>query len=269
MKSIVTVALTIFGLVASISVKADFETRIVGGVKAQEGEIPYIVSLQANGWNHFCGGSLIGSRWILTAAHCVFENGQLGGVDSVWVGLYDQSHSKTAEKIKPYKIYPHPKYNPNPEPYKGTHDYDFALIELSQNSSRKPIKLNMNNISVTVSQKILAMTAGWGTLNEDSDTTPDILRKVTVPLVTNADCSKDPLYKGKITDRMLCAGYKVGGKDSCQGDSGGPLVMNQNGNPTLIGVVSWGVGCAQKNRYGVYSKVSSVYNWISTVSGIK
>ena len=91
-----------------------------------------------------------------------------------------------------------------------------------------------------------------------------MLQKVNVPLVSKAACNDKAAYGGDITDTMLCAGYKSGGKDSCQGDSGGPLVVTDaNGETVLAGVVSWGEGCARANKYGIYSKVSSAISWIA------
>jgi trypsin len=259
MKTTLISLLLLVGFVA----QAQQGTRIVGGVQAKQGEIPYIVSLQAQGWGHFCGGTLIAKNWVLTAAHCVYDNGQVGGIDNIYVGLYDQKDLREAEKMKPLKIYPHPKY------VQSKTDYDFALIQLSQNSSRKPLALNSQEIPIVSGSNILTMTAGWGTTSAGSSTTPDILRKVSVPLVSKTVCNAAVSYNGKITDRMLCAGYQAGGKDSCQGDSGGPLVASRNGVPTLIGVVSWGQGCAWKDKYGVYSKVNAEIAWIKSVTGIK
>ena len=65
------------------------------------------------------------------------------------------------------------------------------------------------------------------------------------------------------TDTMICAGLDKGGKDSCQGDSGGPLFFNKEDRNYLIGLVSWGEGCARANKYGVYSKVNNQVDWIS------
>jgi trypsin len=87
------------------------------------------------------------------------------------------------------------------------------------------------------------------------------LQKVDVPLVSPAMCDKG--YPGEITNTMICAGLEEGGKDSCQGDSGGPLVVTDNNNQkVLVGVVSWGYGCARPGQYGVYSKVNAAYDWI-------
>lgn len=235
-----------------------FNGKIVGGENAQQGEIPYIVSLRGSSGSHFCGGSLISQKWVLTAAHCV----RGGTVKEIWIGLLDQKNSAGAEKIKPAKIIAHEKYNAS------TLENDFALIELSQNSSFAPIALNdiEINLDETVnSEPIMSMTSGWGATKESSYTLPNMLQKVSVPLVSEKNCNAPEAYKGKIKESMICAGLKAGGKDSCQGDSGGPLVVsNADGSHTLIGVVSWGEGCARANKYGVYSKVNYAFEWIQS-----
>jgi trypsin len=257
-----TTSMTI-ALVSTLSFSANAKTvmtpKIVGGQNAVQGEFPYIVSLRTGSFGHFCGGSLIASNWILTAAHCV----KGGSVDEVWIGVLDQKNSAGVEKIKPSKIIAHEKYN------SGTMDSDFALIQLSQNSSYKPVALNEVEISVAeddvAAEQIMAITAGWGALNESSQTLPNLLQKVSVPLVSKKSCNDKSAYDNTITDTMLCAGYKAGGKDSCQGDSGGPLVVtNAAGETVLAGVVSWGEGCARANKYGVYSKVSAAISWIKS-----
>ncbi|MBC7459027.1 MAG: serine protease [Bdellovibrionaceae bacterium] len=249
--------LAVLGLTFSIT--AQSHSRIVGGMPAKQGDFPYIVSLQANGFGHFCGGSLIANKYVLTAAHCV-DN----GVDSVYVGLLDQKNTASAENFKVVNIYVHPKNNPS------TMDFDFAILELSQSSSFKPVALNETEISFSASKPVFATTAGWGTTSSGSSSLPDVLRQVEVPLVTKADCNAKASYDGVITDSMICAGYKAGGKDSCQGDSGGPLVVTQaDGTTLLAGVVSWGEGCAGKDKYGVYGKVSAATEWIKSTAGIK
>lgn len=221
--------------------------KIVGGVEAAKGEFPFIVSLQGNYGGHFCGGSLIKKDWVLTAAHCV-----PGGIKTVVAGLYDQSQAQDVEKFGVDKVISHPDYNKQPQ------DYDFALVHLKGSSKFAPIALN----KAEVSGKVDLVTAGWGYTEENGDI-PNILRKVTVPLVSAEACSA--AYPGSITDRMLCAGLDAGGKDSCQGDSGGPLLLGSGAKRTLAGVVSWGEGCARPKKYGVYSKVNSVLAWIDGI----
>ena len=108
---------------------------------------------------------------------------------------------------------------------------------------------------------------GWG-LTAENGLTSTHLREVTVPVVTNAVCSAGYASDGiTIADTMLCAGSAQGGKDSCQGDSGGPIaIKDTNGTWKQIGVVSFGIGCARPNKYGVYTRVSEFIDWINACS---
>ena len=253
-------ALIVTAVIAISSVaiaKPTLSTKIVGGENALKGEISYIVSLRSKSYGHFCGGSLIAQNWILTAAHCV----RGGTIDEVWIGMLDQKDTAGVEKIKPAKIIAHEKYS------SSTMENDFALIKLATNSSFAPVA--MNNVEITIDDSIdaapiMSMTAGWGAIKEGSYSLPNMLQKVSVPLVSANNCNVKEAYNGDITDSMICAGYKTGGKDSCQGDSGGPLsvIDTETGLHTLIGVVSWGEGCARANKYGVYAKVSNAFEWI-------
>ena len=249
--SLVSVSL----LSAAVSANAgELSTRIVGGIEAREGEFPFIVSLQAGAkGSHFCGGSLIKNRWVLTAAHCV----DTGAPSRLVIGLHKQKQSSRAEIHRAARVIVHPNYNST------TIDYDFALVELSKDSSYTPVEINSDDTvgSDKASANFEVVTAGWGATAESGWKLPDELRKVSVPLVPRASCLQS--YPEKITERMICAGYPEGGKDSCQGDSGGPLFIRySNGSFNLIGVVSWGEGCARKGKYGVYSNIAAVYDWI-------
>lgn len=217
--------------------------KIVGGDTAMKGEFPFLVSLQDLA-GHFCGGSLIAKDWVLTAEHCVTE-----GVNTVVIGLHDLGKTGGTETHRVDRIVPHP--------LRGSRDYDYALLHLAGESKFAPIALNRAEIKAEANM----ITAGWGDTAEAGGM-PNLLQKVTVPFVSSARCSA--AYPGKITDRMICAGYDEGGKDACQGDSGGPLFMGTGAERTLVGVVSWGKGCARPNYYGVYSKVNAVTEWIDS-----
>lgn len=234
--------------------KASQKPMIVGGQEAVKGEFPFIVSLQDSS-GHFCGGSLIKPDWVLTAGHCVDGT----SLDKIVIGLHEQGVMTDTETMTVKKVISHPQFS------RQTVDYDFALIQLSQKSHFQPVDISSVEMKNPGGSEpaINFVAAGWGALDQGSYSLAPKLMKVTVPLVEQKACVE--AYKGfsEVTDRMICAGYEEGAKDACQGDSGGPMVLRDStGQAKLVGVVSWGKGCAQPKAYGVYSRVSSVYDWV-------
>ncbi|XP_063602613.1 transmembrane protease serine 9-like [Penaeus indicus] len=231
--------------------------RIVGGVETEVNEYPWMVSLvNGNGYYHFCGGSIISSQWVVTAAHCAAV---MSTSDYVLVGdhnLYSSSDANS-QWMQIAEIVSHPSYDSN------TLDNDIALIRLTteiQFPSDNKIAPVCLPTAGEMYDNVDATITGWGAQQEGGSTSGTLF-EVTVPTMTNTECNNK--YGGSITDNMICAGIPEGGKDSCQGDSGGPMVVEENGKWKLVGVVSWGNGCARPDRPGVYARVTQYLQWIS------
>lgn len=245
--------LLVAAAVVGTAFTSSFHPTIVGGVEAERGEFPYIVSLRV-GSSHFCGGQLISPGWVLTASHCIISGFQ----SRVTVSVGAHSLIELApETFRVERVMKHPSY------INGQVDFDFALVKIAGESAYDPIAMNGDRTELVDLDDKTAITAGWGTTYENGNLARN-LRKVEVPIVSQDRCRL--AYPGSITDRMICAGLEEGGKDSCQGDSGGPLIVKDyDGTPILVGMVSWGEGCARAHKYGVYSRVSEAVEWIHSV----
>jgi secreted trypsin-like serine protease len=112
--------------------------------------------------------------------------------------------------------------------------------------------------------------SGWGVTEPRGQQPETRLQKVEVPFVATARCNAPQGHAGAVTDQMLCAGEAAGGKDACGWDSGGPLALIRPGRPPLlVGIVSWGEGCAEAGKAGVYGRVALYRKWIEeTVAGL-
>lgn len=224
--------------------------KIVGGYPAQKGRFPYQVGLMSEFSDDipFCGGSLIAKKYVLTAAHCA------GFAKRVQIGRYDFSDSQDfSEEIDVLREIPHPNYD------EDNIDYDFMLIELAQESSITPVKIDDGSIELSRTDDMTVI--GWGRTSSYFGSQSEVLLEVQVGFVPNMLCNRP--YEGAITDRMLC-GYRRR-KDSCQGDSGGPLLIKGSNasEDVQIGVVSWGAGCARLFYPGVYARISEVLPFIN------
>ncbi|XP_036393237.1 transmembrane protease serine 4a isoform X1 [Megalops cyprinoides] len=231
------------------------QDRIVGGTDTVIQDWPWQVSLQQSG-QHTCGGSLVSTRWVVTAAHCF--SGSKKEV-SRWRVVAGRTYMGSTGGMSVDKIILNGDYNA------ARNDYDMAMMRLTQpfsvGDTRRPVCLPPQDLNLQNGD--LMVVTGWGYLEEKGSVSP-VLQKASVPLIDRTRCTSPTVYGSIITDRMLCAGYLEGQVDACQGDSGGPLVY-LSGRWQLVGVVSWGVGCARKDRPGVYSNVDSMLGWVHTV----
>ncbi|KAM0197248.1 hypothetical protein ACHAPA_004127 [Fusarium lateritium] len=223
--------------------------NIVGGTEASAGDFPFIVSVALNG-GPWCGGTLINANTVMTAAHCT--QGQSASAFTIRAGSLSRTTGGVTSRVSSIRA--------NPSFSGSTLDGDVALLKLST-----PIQT-----SSTISYARLAASgsdpaagaqltvAGWGTTSQGSATSPVQLRKVVVPVISRTSC-RASYGTSAVTNNMFCAGFTQGGKDSCQGDSGGPIADSSN---TVVGIVSWGEGCAQPNAPGVYSRVGTLRTFI-------
>lgn len=252
------------------------DPRIIGGTLSTPNRYPYLVSLTYYG-SHLCGGSLVARDLVLTAAHCA------GYSSAVDLGRQDRNipyNEKIHERIEVAYEIKHPSWNQN------TVDNDFMVMKLVQPSTDEAntlATLNTNPSIPSIPGEQLTLM-GWGDTNPDPDVNEPSLELLEVQLeyVPDAMCRKKKgevgtdgyvSYESRITDNMLCAMDEDGGRgdvevdeDTCLGDSGSPMIvagLGKDGEGDVqVGIVSWGIGCASPTFPGVYSRVSSQYEWI-------
>ncbi|XP_074600829.1 trypsin-1-like isoform X1 [Brevipalpus obovatus] len=242
------------------------KSRIVGGRRSDYSEWPWMISTRR--WNghkfvHKCSATLLNQRWAITAAHCLLDT--TAGEVLLKIGEYEIGHP---QKLYGYVnrrvklIIRHPGFN------HLTLENDLALMRLHQpvtfEGTIVPVCLPKNSENYVGR---VGIVAGWGKLDRDGPQ-PKTLHHVSLPIVDNHECIDMYMkagYREHIPDTFICAGLPQGGKDSCDGDSGGPLVIEENGQWFLVGIISWGIGCALPNQPGVYTRISEYSEWIHSI----
>lgn len=252
--------------IAAPSIAQDFSPRIIDGTTASYVDWPYMTALVTRGASaydgQFCGGSYIGDRYILTAAHCV--EGQTTQDFEVIAGINNLNHEATeGVRLTPQQIYIHPDYD------NSMLANDIAIIELPRvlaAHEAMPVTIADATTRTNTPDGTDMTVAGWGstTPEQGNHTTSAQLLQVTVPMINQDICKATFSYVNNDIDNF-CAGYAYEGYDSCRGDSGGPLVINSTG--VQLGIVSFGsTRCGATNSYGVYTNISNYTDWITQIT---
>lgn len=251
-------------------------TRVVGGQNASLADWPWAVAIfmdDVNGVEQLaCGGALVTNQHILTAAHCTMDKAgrhhpvrafriRLGDLD-----LFSDADGSEPIEIRVTSVTPHKEFNPS-----NFHN-DIAIMKLASpvtfNRFIQPLCLPLEKDLSSDFQGTLATLVGWGTVGFNEAASP-VLQYVMLPVQSQEVCLRSyrpfrnthPIIKSQ-----MCAGFMKGGKDACQGDSGGPLMWldetRDDGPWIAVGVVSYGLRCAEPGFPGIYTRVTAFINWI-------
>ncbi len=286
------------------------DMRVIGGTAAESGAWPFQVALLRNDLltkdrlsqfqAQYCGGSLIASQWVLTAAHCVAGDDGSHYLPE-WISVLVGATSLTeGERVRVSEIIVHENYDPY------AIENDIALIKLVRPVNNPTVALNK---TADTPESGAAMAIGWGMTGDGSF--PVDLLEAHIEMQSSTLCNRgiknylregvrayirdasshltrfedaaidqavdilDAGMRDPVTDVMVCAGIPSGEISICYGDSGGPLfVMDESGKPLQVGVSSWTAGpydaanqCGHANSFAVYARVGAFYDWIQSKTG--
>ena len=261
-------------------VRPFIDPKVYGGRDAEPGEYPWNVLIEFTR-GRFCGGSIVGKEWVLTAGHCLLNNIYTRcdnrvepgcrlmnprDVIAITAGVNNKEEEDENWQVRTaLEVSAHPYFTSQ----KTYIDYDVGLIKVNKpfvyNDRVNRVCLPKDGMGPLVGNENLHVT-GWGKTN--ASLSSEILQSISVPYVSRERCNNEISYDGAITETMFCAGYQMGMIDACQGDSGGPLVyLGINGTFVQGGIISWGRQCAMENFYGVYTNLAYFYSWIMSYIG--
>lgn len=233
-------------------------SRIVGGTTIAENSWSWLVHIKADRQVD-CQGAILNSKWILTAAHCCNRPVKQY---RVWSGVHDTKKRNFNEKHKVKQLIRHDGYS------QYHNDNDICLVELQDeiNFNKAASFGCLGDLNERVEDVYDQCYVAGGGLTQYDGKKSDFIQSIKVNIFSHEQCIAGSKYKKyHVKDSIeFCAGYMEGGKDACQGDSGGPLVcVNSKNEPVIHGLVSWGDGCANPEKPGVYTRVGNYLNWIS------
>ena len=248
---------------ASLGLTAAPSLAVVGGSNASPGEYPSVAQINF-GFVFQCTGTLISPDTVLTAGHCSSLTGVAVAspasypAPTIQVRIGHHENSSGGETVPVSRVIMQPSYiGPGAT-------YDISLLKLSRNATMAPTKVAGAADTGLWTAGSMETIVGWG-VTEEGGFSPDILQEAQVPIVADATCESNYEDFGGIDETTeICAGYPNGGVDTCQGDSGGPMFGGTGTGRRVVGSTSWGDGCAQRNRPGVYAHVGApvLREWI-------
>ncbi|XP_047409091.1 urokinase-type plasminogen activator [Sciurus carolinensis] len=244
--------------------------KIIGGDVTTIENQPWFAAIyrkhRGGSVTYVCGGSLISPCWVVSATHC-FINHQQKQDYIVYLGRSRLNSNTPGEmKFEVEQLILHEDYNAD----SLAHHNDIALLKI-RSSMGQCAQPSRSIQTICLPPKYddahfgtSCEITGFGKENPTDYLYSENLKMTVVKLVSHKECQQPHYYGSEVTTKMLCAADPQWETDSCQGDSGGPLVCSTEGRLTLTGIVSWGRGCALKNKPGVYTRVSQFLPWIHT-----
>jgi secreted trypsin-like serine protease len=243
------------------------EPRVVGGSPTTIDQYPWQAAVvfdpsKAAGNAHdrqFCGGSVVTTYIVLTAAHCIEDTDPDNGTSldptdvNVVLGRTTLSNAGQGTEHDVQIV----DFDPNFDPNSLENDVGYLVLSTALPQPQPTIDIAGSDEGAVWAPGVVVDISGWGSTFFGGDT-EDTLRAASVPIVSDTTCGSVLVY-GSDFDQgtMVCAGYMEGGVDTCQGDSGGPLESPlEDGDYRLVGITSWGIGCALPNKPGVYTRVA-------------
>ncbi|KAM9393021.1 tissue-type plasminogen activator isoform 1-T2 [Pholidichthys leucotaenia] len=243
--------------------------RMFGGRESDISEQPWQAAInvyQPRLKKHFhrCGGVLIDSCWILSAAHCFEKTDKEERLEVILGRTFRKQNSSSEQIFKVEKLWVHEKFDSE------TFDNDIAILKLTSDigicavNSPEVFPVCLPDRGLVLPDWTECEISGYGKDAEFAAEYSERVKRGYVRLWPRERCVPEVLSGRTVTSNMLCAGDTRGLDDACKGDSGGPLVCRNNGRMTLVGVISWGDGCGQKNKPGVYTRVTHYIDWINS-----